>query len=147
MIARRLVDIRIMTVASPEYIAAFGRPAEPNELIGHQAIHFIDPRTSRPFQWEYHRGAEVFAVQPPGRLTVTEVGTMLSACLSGVGVAQIMDFGVRDLIESGQLVELFPDWPDERYPLYAYHPSRNLPPRKVRVFLDFVINAAHAAVR
>ncbi|UPJ71854.1 LysR family transcriptional regulator [Bradyrhizobium sp. 187] len=147
LIARRLIDIRILTVASPEYLAIHGRPSDPIELKQHQAIHFIDSRTSRPFIWEFHKGKTVLPVQPPGRLTVTEVGTMLSACVSGVGIAQILDFGVRDLIESGRLVELFPDWPDERYPLYAYHPSRNLPPAKVRIFLEFVLNAAHAAIR
>jgi DNA-binding transcriptional LysR family regulator len=147
LISRKLIDIRILTVASPEYLSRNGKPSDPIELKQHQAIHFIDPKTSRPFGWEYHRGKQVVAVQPPGRLTVTEVGTMLSACAAGVGIAQIMDFGVRDLIDSGELVELFPDWPDERYPLYAYHPSRNLPPAKVRVFLEFVLKFAHAAVR
>ncbi|HAE27661.1 MAG TPA: LysR family transcriptional regulator, partial [Hyphomonas adhaerens] len=36
------------------------------------------------------------------------------------------------------LIALFEDWSDELYPLYAYHPSRHLPPAKVRAFLDFV---------
>jgi DNA-binding transcriptional LysR family regulator len=147
IIARRLIDSRILTVASPDYLRRMGRPRTPHELDRHEAIHFIDPVTSRPFQWEYHRGREKFSIQPSGRLIVTDVGTMLSACLGGAGIAQIMDFGVRDLMESGQLIELFPDWPDERYPLYAYHPSRHLPPAKVRVFLDFVLSASHAAIR
>ena len=146
IIARKLLDIRILTVASPEYIKRMGLPKEPRELNNHHAIHFIDPVTSRPFQWEYHHKNEVFAIQPSGRLIVTDVGTMLSACLGGAGVAQVMDLGVHDLIESGDLVELFPQWPDERYPLFAYHPSRHLPPAKVRVFLDFVLSAAHAAI-
>ena len=36
------------------------------------------------------------------------------------------------------LVELLPDWCDERFPIYAIYPSRNYVPPKVRVFLDFV---------
>jgi DNA-binding transcriptional LysR family regulator len=31
------------------------------------------------------------------------------------------------------------DWAEERYPLYVYHPSRHLPPAKVRAFLDFLL--------
>jgi DNA-binding transcriptional LysR family regulator len=38
----------------------------------------------------------------------------------------------------GELVQILPDWSDERFPLFAYHPSRHLPPAKVRAFLDFV---------
>jgi hypothetical protein len=43
-------------------------------------------------------------------------------------------------------VQILPQWSDERYPLYAYHPSRHLPPVKVRAFLDFVQEIAASAV-
>jgi len=46
--------------------------------------------------------------------------------------------GLGPWFASGQLVQILPDWAEERYPLYAYHPSRHLPPAKVRAFLDFV---------
>jgi DNA-binding transcriptional LysR family regulator len=36
---------------------------------------------------------------------------------------------------------LYPDWPDERSPLYAFHLSRHVPPARVRAFLDFVVEA------
>jgi hypothetical protein len=42
--------------------------------------------------------------------------------------------------ESNDSLEvIFPDWLDERFPLYALHPSRNYLPPKTRAFLDFVI--------
>ncbi len=49
-----------------------------------------------------------------------------------------MELGAESLLAQGQLVDLFPDWPDERFPLYALHPSRHQPPAKTRAFLDFV---------
>jgi DNA-binding transcriptional LysR family regulator len=36
------------------------------------------------------------------------------------------------------LVNLFQEWPDETFPLYALYPSRHLPAAKVRAFIDFV---------
>ena len=45
----------------------------------------------------------------------------------------------QDLLAQGKLIELFPDWPGERFPLYALHPSRHLPPAKVRAFIDFAL--------
>jgi len=50
-----------------------------------------------------------------------------------------MALGIQELLDTGRLVELFPDWPGERFPLYALHPSRHLPPAKVRAFIDFVL--------
>jgi hypothetical protein len=35
-----------------------------------------------------------------------------------------MQLGAGDLIESGKLVELFPDRSGELFPLYALYPSR-----------------------
>jgi DNA-binding transcriptional LysR family regulator len=48
---------------------------------------------------------------------------------------------------SGKLVELFPDWGDELYPLYALYPSRHHPPAKVRAFFEFVVSLTGGAPR
>jgi DNA-binding transcriptional LysR family regulator len=42
-------------------------------------------------------------------------------------------------LDDGQLVDLFPDWPDKKFTLYALYPSRHLPAAKVRAFIDFVV--------
>jgi DNA-binding transcriptional LysR family regulator len=137
LIARKLLDTRILTVAAPAYLAARGRPATPSDLVDHVCIQFRDPVSLRPFGWEFHRGDEVLPVETTGPLLVTDVGTMLGACIAGAGVAQVMALGVQDALRDGRLVELFPDWPGETFPLYALHPSRHHPPAKVREFIDF----------
>jgi DNA-binding transcriptional LysR family regulator len=140
LISRRLFDARILTVASPAYVARHGRPKHPDELAGgdHQCIHAIDPTTGRPFEWEFWRGEEKVPVAVHGRLTVTDSGTKLGVCLAGFGIAQVIDLGVEQHLRAGTLVNLFPDWPDERFPLYVYYVSRNYVPAKVRKFIDFV---------
>jgi DNA-binding transcriptional LysR family regulator len=45
--------------------------------------------------------------------------------------------GCRDLIHSGRLVELFQEWSDEQFPLYAIYPSRLHRAAKVRAFIEF----------
>jgi DNA-binding transcriptional LysR family regulator len=55
-----------------------------------------------------------------------------------VGVARVKAIGVQEQIARGDLVDLFPDWPGETFPLYALYPSRHLPAAKVRAFVDFV---------
>ena len=49
LIARKLLETRILTVASPAYLARAGRPAHPSALGGHQCIDFRDPLSGRPF--------------------------------------------------------------------------------------------------
>jgi DNA-binding transcriptional LysR family regulator len=146
LIARRLLEARILTVAAPSYIARHGRPAHPQDLASdaHQCIRAIDPSTGHPFDWEFWRGKDVVSVAVNGRLTVTDSGTKLGACLAGFGIAQVIDLGLDQHLESGALVDLFPDWSDERFPLYVYYPSRNHVPAKVRAFIDFIIDSLGA---
>jgi len=140
-IARKLLDTRVLTVASPGYLKRHGRPKHPADLVGHTCVHFRDPVTGRPFDWEFHKGKKVLTVNTRGRLVVSDVGTMQSACVAGAGVAQVLALCVQDLLDKGLLVELFPDWPDETFPLYALHPSRHQPAAKVRAFIDFALQA------
>ena len=141
LIARRLLETRVRTCAAPAYLTKRGRPAHPRVLARHECIHFVDPVVGRPFPWEFHRGRQKIRVAVSGRLTVNNVGTMLGACVAGHGVAQVLALGTEDLFNRGKLVDLFPDWPDERFPLYVFHLSRHVPPAKVRAFLDFVVRS------
>jgi len=141
LVARKLLDTRIVTVATPSYLKRHGRPAKPTDLANHVCIQVRSPLTGQPFPWEFQRGRRVIEVPTSGRLLLTDVGTILGTCLSGVGVAQIKALGIQELLDDGKLIDLFPDWPDERFPLYALYPSRHLPAAKVRAFIDFVMAA------
>jgi len=142
LIARKLLDTRVITVASPGYIKKHGRPLAPADLERepHTCIHFRDPETGRPFQWEFHRGKKKVLIAARGRLSANDVGTMHGVCLAGHGVAQVLALGTEQLLASGRLVDLFPDWPDETFPLYAAYPSRHHLPAKVRAFFDFIVS-------
>jgi DNA-binding transcriptional LysR family regulator len=141
LVARKLLDTRIITCASPAYVAERGHPRHPRDLAGdHECILFVDSVTGRPFEWEFHRGkTRLGPIAVHGRLVVNDVATALGVCLAGHGIAQLMELGNRELVRSGALVELFPRWHDELFPLYVFHPSRHMPPAKVRAFLDFVV--------
>ena len=43
------------------------------------------------------------------------------------------------MLASGVLIDLFPDWHGERFPLFAFHPSRKHPAAKVRAFVEFCV--------
>lgn len=137
--ARKLLETRILTVAAPAYLAAHGRPAHPRDLRDHACIDYQDPLTGRPFAWEFRRGDEVVPVRQPARLMVSDVETMIGACCEGAGIAQVMQLGSRNFVASGKLVEIFPDWPDETFPLYAIYPSRQHRAAKVRAFTEWCL--------
>ena len=141
LVARKLLDTPVLTVAASSYLKRHGRPRTPQDLAGgqHTCIEFRNPETGRPYAWEFHRKRKKITVQTNGRLTLSDTGTKTGACLAGYGVAQILELGHEHLLADGRLVNLFPDWPEERFPLYAFYPSRHHPPAKTRAFLDLVV--------
>lgn len=138
LIARKLADIQILTVASPRYLKRHGRPQVPQDLPRHSCIDFRDPQTGRPYDWEFHRNGRILPIKVASRLMLSDAGTMLTECLAGTGICQVLAIAVKDQLAKGRLVNLFPDWADETFPLYALYPSRHHPAAKVRAFIDFV---------
>ncbi len=143
-VARKLIETRILTVATPAYLAKHGRPAHPAELANHTCIDFWDAQNARAYDWEFRRGSEVLPVKFPAKLMVSDSGALLGACEAGAGIAQIMQLGTSHLIADGTFVELFPDWPDELFPLYALYPSRHHRAAKVKAFIEFCLEVAGA---
>jgi len=142
VIARRLLRTRIVTCAAPSYLESCGRPRQPRDLLhGHTCILFIDPTTRRPFEWEFHRAKRRISNVPVrGQLTLNDGATAIATCVAGHGVAQFMEIGVRRELAAGSLIELFPRWGEELFPLHVLYPSRFLPSARVRTFLDFVVS-------
>jgi DNA-binding transcriptional LysR family regulator len=139
LVAKKLFETRTILVASPAYLRAHGKPTIPSDLAYHACIQVRDSLTGQPIrEWQFRQEDIVTQVKITGRLMVSEFGTMLGACLGGIGIARIKAIGVQHLLHQGALVEVLSDWRGENYPLYALYPSRRLPAAKVRAFTDFV---------
>lgn len=103
LVARRLRRTRLLTVASPAYLARQGTPARPEQLGEHRCLMTRGPnQKTRPF---------LFATGPlvvAPAVLVDHAPTLVEAALAGLGVTQAFDFMVADLIAEGRLVQLFP---------------------------------------
>jgi DNA-binding transcriptional LysR family regulator len=137
LIVRKIADTRVVTCASKAYLAAHGRPAHPNDLVRHACILFRDPTTGRPYEWIFLQKGRSLSVSVKGRMILNDTATALAVCASGAGIMQKLEIELR-AGAAHDLVDLFPDWGDERFPLYLYLPSRRHPPARVRAFVDFI---------
>ncbi len=139
--ARKLFEVNVVTCAAPKYLQSHGQPRVPTDLVKqrHECLLLTDPATGRPYEWDFVRGRRRLSALPvAGRLLVNDAHTYREACLAGLGVAQLLHVGIDSFLKTGKLVELFPDWADECYPLWAYYPSRQFMPAKVQALLTFL---------
>ncbi|MBB3149748.1 DNA-binding transcriptional LysR family regulator [Phyllobacterium trifolii] len=136
LIARRILETRIVTVAAPAYLHHRGSPEIPSDLVSHTCIA---PASTQNQQWIYSRNREVVPVITKGPLVLTDVDSLVAACLSGAGIAQVLEIGVQHLLNEGKLVRLLTDWPGDTIPLHAVHPTRHLRTPKVSAYIDFCL--------
>jgi DNA-binding transcriptional LysR family regulator len=102
LVARRLRRTRLLTVASPAYLARRGTPSRVEQLEGHDCLVLLGPN-NKPRAWWFATGA----VPVPATLLVDHGPTLVDAALSGLGIGQAFDFMVQDHLRDGRLVELF----------------------------------------
>jgi DNA-binding transcriptional LysR family regulator len=139
LIARRLLTTRVLTVAAPDYLTRCGRPLSPEDVAGHQRLQFRNPHTGRLYGWIFQRGETIVETPARGALTFSESGALLAACLGGAGLAQILELGTESLLREGRLIELFPEWRDEVFPLYVLFPAGREPSARARALVDFLL--------
>ena len=93
LIVRKLLETRILTVASPAYLEKHGEPRSPRDLLHHEALLFRDPQTGLPFAWEFRRGGEIHEIKVSGRLVMDDPSVAISACLASQGIFQSLAIG------------------------------------------------------
>ncbi|MDR6315707.1 DNA-binding transcriptional LysR family regulator [Klebsiella variicola] len=92
-------------------------------------------RQIMPWRFQTPEGIRQIAI--PGKLVLDNSEVFTAAGLAGLGMLQGMRFFLQPYIDSGQLVEILPDFPAPRRPLSLLYPHRHLS-HKVRVFADWL---------
>lgn len=132
LIARRLVDNPKQIYAAPSYLERHGTPHRIEDLEHHQCLTF-----SNVTHWQFLVGGRERSVRVSSRFTSSGVDGFLSACVSGLGLAQLSTWDVKDELERGDLVVVPLDGASPRdLAIWAVFPSRRQVLPKLRVFLD-----------
>ncbi|HEY1230448.1 MAG TPA: LysR family transcriptional regulator [Ramlibacter sp.] len=139
LVARRIANLRLVTVASPAYLQAHGTPGTPQALedSGHTTVNYFSTRTGRPYPHVFERGGESLEVWGRYRLSLNEANAHMAAVLAGLGVSQVAEFGATPHLERGELVRVLADWERPPIPLHVVYPPNRHLSAKVRAFVEW----------
>nr|WP_245396496.1 LysR substrate-binding domain-containing protein [Jiella sonneratiae] len=141
LVVKRIADIASGLVASPDYLARAGRPQRPEDLAAYATIA-REPGESET--WRLIRGdGEVRSVRIEPRIISPSLAVHAQAVRSGGGIALLPEPFTANMIRSGELLRVLPDWAGEESILHVAFTSRRAMLPAVRVFVDF----AHAQLR
>ncbi len=137
LIVRRIGQMRRITVARPDYLAAHGRPMHPDDLRTHDCIVYTGLATVDDWHFAGPDGAPI-VVRVAGRVRVNASEGMLAAVREGLGVAVCPTWLFDGEVERGVVERVLRDFEPEAMPIQAVYPSRRLVPPRVRAFVDFL---------
>lgn len=139
LVSRRLASTRLVACAAPAYLATHGAPARPAELARHAVIGYSLFASGDTWSFSGPTGEETVKVQP--RMRTNNGDTCRAAALAGQGIILQPSFMVGADLAEGRLVELMPGWRSIALGIYAVYPSRKFLAPKVRVIIDFLVEA------
>ncbi len=138
LIARRLTSIRHLVCASPDYLAAHGRPETPEQLSGHGCLVYSNE--SDPGHWRYEdeqgKGGQVHV---PIRLRANNGDILCAAARAGLGLVREPSFILHEAIRAGELVPILTEYRWPSYPVSVVYPQTRHLSQRVRAFADFLV--------
>ena len=138
LVARMIAPISHFIVATPTYLARYGRPQHPNELAAHQCLTYLNKARRDVWRFRDKTGQEC-AVTPTGQLRGTSVEAILPTVLAGMAIADLPEFIATQYIASGELEPVLTDWHMQQGGLYFVTPTARARPAKVSALADFFV--------
>lgn len=138
LVARRLALMPQVICASPEYLAHFGTPRHPDELVEHQQVRFFSSTGTIDYPITLMVDGVAKDYSPTGWISVNDAEIYVLCARRGFGLVQLPRFHVEEDLTAGRLVEVLPSWPSPRMPVSALYPYRRQLSPRVRVFVDWL---------
>jgi DNA-binding transcriptional LysR family regulator len=136
--SRRFGAYRFEIVGTPDYFARAGVPTRPEDLLDHACLHRRHPATGKVHPWPFAQSATGSDLILPVTATASTLAALVHLAKSGVGIACVPTFCVRQEIDDGTLIGALGESIDRVEVVRAIWPSSQYPTPKLRVFLDFL---------
>jgi len=136
IIARKLGNSPVVTVATPAYLAAHGTPEQPKQLADHQCLLYTNQ--FNPGDWRFTGADGDDTVCVNGGYRCNNLLALKEAAIAGLGIARLPLWMVENDIAGGALLHLLPATNSPAFAIHAVFPSLRQIPLKVSRFVDFL---------
>ncbi|MES2016202.1 MAG: LysR family transcriptional regulator [Pseudomonadota bacterium] len=139
LVARPLVAMSYVLVATPAYLDQFGAPGSPDELASHRCICLRHSELDGA--WSMQRGSETAQVAVQTRVTINNSAAVMAAVEADGGIGLVSDFAAQAALDAGRVRPVLADWqvgdPHRRMIHAVYVPGRHIA-LKIRALIDYL---------
>jgi DNA-binding transcriptional LysR family regulator len=139
LVSRKIASTRLVLCASPDYLRRHGEPSHPADIARHAVFTYTLLATGDTWNFEGPDGPVEVRVTP--RLRSNNGDTCCAAALQHQGIVLQPSFMVSHHLRAGALVEVLPQYRSLELGVYALYASRRHVTPKVRVVIDFLVDA------
>ena len=141
LITAKLFDMKYHVCASPAYLAKSPPLNTPHDLVHHRCLVFSFANQKPEWQFEDRYGEKIH-IPVESNLRLSGGLSLRDCALLGLGPALMPDWLTRTMVETGQLVRLFPEFAvftgSPQIAAWFIYPSRSYLPKKVREMIQFL---------
>ncbi|MFM0267941.1 LysR family transcriptional regulator [Paraburkholderia sediminicola] len=139
LVRRTLAKWHFVLCCAPAYLETHPTPHSPADLADHNCLNYAYAIFGNEFRFVDPAGNPM-STRVSGNLVTASLTVMRAAATAGLGLWLCAPFLVSDLLASGALVPLLPDYRTQELEIVALYPHRRHLSTKVRLLLDMLVD-------
>jgi len=136
LMARKLANMPIILVASPEYLNRHGEPIHPQALKTHECL--LNDYRGDSSVWRFDVDEEELPIRLEGNLRANSPAALVRLARGGLGITRAPLYAVEEELASGTLVQVLKDFRllPRGYGVHALYPQNRHLTIRVRALID-----------
>ncbi|MBX3213833.1 MAG: LysR family transcriptional regulator [Labilithrix sp.] len=136
LVARSLGTVVLQVVASTRYLTTHPPIRHPRDLDAHGVVSFVGTRGARLLR---AGGSESYDVAISSRFAGNQVSSLCHYVTADLGLALVPVAFLSRALDAGLLSVVLPEWRAEGQPIHVVHHKQRVVSKRVRSFVDFLL--------
>jgi len=137
LVARKLMDMRVVVFASPQYLRQHGCPSRPEDLVAHDCI--LSRAPAQPNLWQFNNAGQTLTIAVNGAHQANAPRAVAHMVAGGIGIGRGPLYSVAPFLETGELQMLLEAYEPESASLYAVYPTSRHLTARIRALIDHLV--------
>lgn len=137
LIARKLLDARVVVAAAPAFWERHGAPAGPDALRALPALCYTGSERVDSWRWTAPDGS-TGTVPMRAAMRATNGDFLRDAAIAGLGVVMLPSFIIHDAVEDGRLAPALIDYLWPTVPIHVVYPQTRHLSARARAFTELL---------
>lgn len=140
LIARPIIPMHIIAVASPKFLQEYPSIQHPADLEQIDNVVMRSIHSGKIRKWILSNSKnEFFEINQSIKMILDDTQSICEAAVRGFGVALLATHDVAFHLDKKELVRVLPDWYGDMGYGHIYYSSQKNMPLKLRVFIDYLM--------